>query len=160
MMKHCQIAVLALALALSACMPRHTNSQYEQTDIGRASTVMRGEIIAMREVKLSGTNSGLGATTGAVGGGVGGAVAGGNNLPAAIVGTVGGAVVGGVVGAVAEEQLTKDKAVEFVIRQENDQIIAVPQSNEENLAVGERVLVLRSNVVRIIRDTSMPAKAR
>jgi len=150
------VITLCVVALLAACAPRYTNSQYERTDIGRAATVMHGTIISMREVNLSGTSSGLGAGTGAVGGGVAGAVAGGNSVPAAIVGAVGGAVVGGVAGAVVENEATKGKAVEFIVQQENDQIIAVPQSNEDNLAVGEKVLILRSNVVRIIRDTSTP----
>lgn len=150
--------LIVAALSLAACAPRYTNSQYERNDIGRAATVMHGSIIAMREIDVSGTRSGLGATTGAVGGGVGGAVAGGNNIPAAVVGAVGGAVVGGVAGAVVEDEATKGKAIEFIIQQENGQTIAVPQSNEDNLRVGDKVLILRSNVVRIIRDTSVPSK--
>jgi len=151
-------AALCLIVLMMGCAPRYTNSQYERSDIGRASTVMRGTIISMREVNLSGTSSGLGAGTGAVGGGVAGAVAGGGSVPAAVVGAVGGAVIGGVAGAVVENEATKGKAIEFIVQQENDQIIAVPQSNEDNLQVGEHVLILRSNVVRIIRDTSIPVK--
>ena len=146
--------VIICALCLSACAPRYTNSQYDRKDIGRAATVMHGTIISMRDVNISGSNSGLGAGTGAVGGGVAGAVAGGNNVPAAIVGTVGGAVLGGVAGSVVESETTKGKAVEFIIQQENGQTIAVPQSNEDNLGVGDKVLVLRSDMIRIIRDTS------
>jgi outer membrane lipoprotein SlyB len=157
-MKRCLALIVSGAFVLSACTPRYTNSQYERSEIGRAATVMHGTIISMRDVNLSGTSSGLGAGTGAVGGGVAGAVAAGNNVPAAVVGTVGGAVIGGVAGAMVEEGATKSKITEFVVQQENGQIIAVPQSNEDSLRVGDKILVLRSDVIRIIRDTSISTK--
>ena len=119
--------------------------------MGRAATVMKGVILALRDVQISGTNSGIGAGAGA--GAIGGATAGGD-APGAAVGAIAGAVVGGVVGAVTEDALTRAGAVEFIIKQGNGQTVAVVQTNEENLAVGDKVLILRSKKIRIIKDNT------
>ncbi|MEX2631216.1 MAG: hypothetical protein WD341_14865 [Tistlia sp.] len=63
-------------------------------------------------------------------------------------------MAGGLVGAVAEAQLSRAGAKEFVVRQDNGQTIAVVQIDDEGLAVGDRVLILRSNKVRLIGDGS------
>lgn len=115
---------------------------------------MKGVILAVREVEISGTKSGIGAGAGMGAGAAAGAAAGGDPAGAAI-GAIGGAVVGGVVGAVTEEALTRAGAVEFIIQQENGQAIAVVQTNEENLAAGDKVLILRSGKVRIIKDITL-----
>ena len=73
----------------------------------------------------------------------------------AVIGAIGGAVVGGVVGAVTEEALTRAGAVEFIIKQENGQSIAVVQTNEDNLVVGDKILILRSKKIRIIKDNTV-----
>lgn len=112
---------------------------------------MKGKIISMREVNVSGGQSGVGAGAGAAAGAVAGSNIGGttrNN----VLGAIGGAVVGGIAGATVEQAATAGKAVEFIVQQENEQSIAVVQTNEDFLAVGDRVMVLRSDRVRIVRD--------
>ncbi len=110
---------------------------------------------ALRNVQISGTKSGVGAGYGAVAGATAGAAAAGGDAAGAALEAIGGAVVGEVAGAVTEEALTKAGAVEFIIKQENGQKIAVVQTNEENLAVGDKILILRSNKVRIVKDNTV-----
>ena len=131
----------------------HSGKSYTRPEMGRAATVMKGVILALRDVKISGTNSGVGTSSGAVAGAIGGAAAGGDAVGAA-VGAVGGAVVGGVVGTITEEALTRAGAVEFIIKQENGQTIAIVQTNEQQISIGDKVLILRSNKVRVIKDTT------
>jgi outer membrane lipoprotein SlyB len=143
---------IGLVMALSACAPPDS-STYARSDIGRVATVMKGKILSMRSVKLSGTQTGIGAGAGAVAGGVGASGIGGGGR-ANTVAAVGGAVVGGLAGAVAEEAMTKSMATEFIVQQENGQTVAIVQPNDDNLAVGDKVMILRSGTARIIRDTS------
>jgi outer membrane lipoprotein SlyB len=145
------LAVLQIFLVGCAV---HSASNYTRPETGRAATVMGGTILALRDVQISGTKSGIGVGAGAATGATAGAAAGGDAAGAAL-GAIGGAVVGGVVGAVTEEALTRAGAVEFIIKQENGQKIAVVQTNEENLVVGDKVLILRSNKVRIIKDNTV-----
>lgn len=131
--------VMLMALALVGCGIGDTNTTYDRADIGRAGVVSMGQIIAMNQIQTAGTNS-----VGTLSGGVAGAAAGsmiGGNTAVNIIGGVGGAVLGGILGAKTEEALTKDTAIEFIVRKENGQIISIVQSNELGLRVGDKVLL-------------------
>ena len=145
-------AALVLLVSLGACNPPGSDT-YSRADMGRVATVMKGKILSMRSVKISGTQSGLGAGAGALAGGVGASGI-GNGGRSNTVAAVGGAVVGGVAGAVAEEAVTKSTATEFIVQQESGQTVAIVQENDEHLAVGDKVMILRQGTARIIRDTS------
>ena len=147
-----KLVVIIMGLFVLGCAPRQTASTYSPQQMGRAATVMKGKIISMREVNVSGSQSGIGATTGAAAGAVAGSNVGGSTR-SNILGAIGGAVVGGIAGATVEQAATEGKAVEFIIQQENGQSIAVVHTNEESLAVGDPVMILRSDRVRIVRDT-------
>lgn len=142
--------LLIMALTLVACAPQGSDT-YARSDLGRVATVMKGKILSMRSVKVSGTQSGIGAGAGAVAGGVGASGIGGSGRSNAVA-AVGGAVVGGIAGAVAEEAMSRSGATEFIVKEENGQAVAIVQQNDEQLRVGEKVLILRSGSARIIRD--------
>ena len=79
----------------------------------------------MRDVKIKGTESGVGA--------------------------VSGAVVGGLVGAKAEEIIMGNNASEFIIQPDIGEPFTFVQVNEEKLKAGERVLIINSDKIRIVR---------
>ena len=150
-MKKIYFLFLLIIMIFSACAPLQPTSSYSREQMGRTATVMKGVVLALRDVKVSGTESGLGATVGATSGGVAGSYIGGDTR-AHILGAIGGALVGGIAGAAAERAATKAGAMEFIIEQDNGQLIAIVQTNEESIAVGESVLILRSDRVRVIKD--------
>jgi outer membrane lipoprotein SlyB len=152
MIRPAVIAVLTAA-ALSGCAPAST-STYTEGQIGRAATVMHGKVLAIRDVSLQGDNSGAGGVAGAVAGGAAGTMV-SSNPALAVAGAAGGALVGGVAGVVAEDAFRREGGVELIIQQENGQTIAVAQTNEQVLKVGDPVLVLRSDKVRVIRDATV-----
>ena len=131
--------VMVIALALVGCGIGDTNTTYERTDIGQMGVVSMGQIIQMSPIKTAGTN-GVGTLSGGIAGAAAGSMIGGNTA-INIIGGVGGAVLGGVLGAKAEEALTKDTAMEFIVRKENGQLITVVQTNELGLRVGDQVLL-------------------
>lgn len=151
-----RLIAVAVLLTLAACAPANTANTYSREQMGRAATVMKGKVTAVRDVKVSGTQSGLGAGAGAAGGAVAGSTVGGG-ARSNILGAIGGAVVGGVAGAVAEGAATAGGAVEFIIHQDNGQDIAVVQTNEDGLKIGDTVLILRSDKVRVIKDQTAAA---
>lgn len=153
MRKTNKIAFLFFLVVFSyGCAATHGSSTYSRQQMGRAATVTKGVIVSLRIVKISGTRSGFGAATGAAGGGIAGSTAGGGNAGTAAA-VLGGVVVGGILGAAAEEGMTKTTATEFLIKEENGDLIAVVQKNDDNLAVGEKVLIMRMDKIRIVRDT-------
>ena len=147
------LAFLAVALLLSACGATHSSSTYSRQQMGRAATVSKGVIVSLREVKISGTRSGIGASAGAAGGAVAGSYVGGSTR-ANVLGAIGGAVAGGIAGAVAENEATKTTATEFLIKEENGDLIAVVQTNDDNLKPKEKILIMRMDKIRIVRDNS------
>jgi len=152
------IVLLLSSVVVSACSHKINNSDnYSISDMGRVSTVMRGKIIDIRAVNVNGSNSGLGAGAGMVAGGAAGSAIGGGTR-SNIIGAVGGALVGGIAGATAEQSATSGTAYEFLIDQENGQTISVVQSNEQNLQVGEKVMIVRSDKARVIRDNTRKAE--
>ena len=145
------LLVILLASLAAGCLKPQGASTYSRQQMGRAASVIEGTIISIRAVDISGTSSGVGSGAGAAAGAVGGSYAGGD-ARTAVLGAIGGAVVGGIAGAVAESEATRTKASEFLISLENGDKIAIVQVNEQNLKVGDDILLLKSDRVRIVRD--------
>jgi outer membrane lipoprotein SlyB len=141
--------VLALGAGLVACAPAG-NSTVSRGALGSSGYVSSGTIVGMRPVQVQGTRTGLGAGTGAVAGGLVGSTIGGD-WRARTVGGVIGALAGGLAGAAIEEGVTSGNAMEFIIRDDYGQTRSVIQTNELNLAVGERVLMTQTDRVRLSR---------
>lgn len=147
-------ALALLAGGLAACAPQATNSTYSAAGIGRSQYVEYGTIIGMRPVTVQGSGGGVGTLAGAAAGGVAGSFIGGDPR-SNILGALGGAIIGGVAGNVAERSMTTGQAIEFTIRTPQGDM-AVVQSNEEALQVGEHVRILRGDRTRITRDANPP----
>jgi len=92
------IAVIAL---LSACAPGVGGGDYSRDQARREQTVRLGAVDSVREVKIEGTRSAVGAVAGGVVGGVAGSTVGQGR--GSTVGAVLGSVAGGVAGQAAEQ---------------------------------------------------------
>jgi outer membrane lipoprotein SlyB len=144
---------LAALLPLAACAPSQTGETYNRDQIGRTAIVTQGTIIGMRDVTLQGSPGGVGTTAGAIGGGVAGSFIGGDWRSNVLAGLA-GAIIGGLAGSQVERQVSRGKATEFTIRETDGTTIAVVQTNEAGLAVGDKVRILRSDRTRLARDTA------
>ena len=141
---------LLVILVLSGCS-LHSGSTYERSEMGSPEYFKKGVILSVREVEIKGTESGAGAVAGATAGGLAGSSLGGNTATRAL-GALGGAVVGGLVGTATEEIITSGSASEFIIQPDEGEAYAVVQVNDEELKAGERVLIMDSGKVRVVRD--------
>lgn len=141
--------VLALGAGLAACAPAG-NSTVSRGALGSSGYVSAGTIVGMRPVQVQGTRSGVGAAGGAVAGGLIGSTIGGDWRARTVAGVV-GALAGGLAGGAIEEGVTSGNAMEFIIRDDNGQMRSVVQTNELNLAVGERVIMSQTDRVRLSR---------
>jgi len=129
----------------------HSGSIYDREEMGQPQSFIKGVIISVRDVSIKGTQSGVGIVSGAVAGGLAGSKVSGDQTKSAI-GAIGGAIVGGLVGAKAEELVMQDNASEFVIQPDIGEPFISIQVNEENLRSGERVMIINSDKMRIVRD--------
>ena len=152
-MKKLFTAIAALGL-LVGCGIGNTNTTYDRSQIGRQGSTSVGRIVAMTQIDIAGTDSGVGTAAGAVSGGiVGGALTAprhrhGWHRPspgrraAGALGVIGGALAGGIAGNLAEKAITKDTAFEFIVEKPNGSTITIVQTNELGLREGDKVILI------------------
>ncbi len=142
------VAGLSLLAALAGCAPAYTNSTYAAPQIGQAAPVSYGVIVSMRPVVVRTPNNGVGMLAGAAAGGAAGSFIGGDPR-SNILGGIGGAVVGGLLGNAIQNQVSTGQAVEFLIREDNGQLISVVQTNENGFVPGQRVAIIHGPETRL-----------
>ena len=143
-------------LSLAACGPSHTGETYSRSEMQRGGVVQAGRIIAVEDVPISGTTSGIGAIGGGVAGGAIGA-----SIPRGTTGSilagVGGAIIGSIAGNAIEEGITKGRGTRFHVQLDSGPVINVVQTNEANLQTGDRVTVMEGGgKTRLAREGSAP----
>ncbi|MDU9406260.1 MULTISPECIES: hypothetical protein [Pseudomonas] len=139
------ITSLAAVLALGGCQSSLTGDTYSRDEARAVQTVRMGTIESLRPVKIEGTKTPIGAGAGAVVGGIGGSGLGGGRGSAVLA--VVGAVAGGLLGAAAEEGITRTQGVEITVREDDGTMRAYVQEVEPNqvFRVGERVRIMTVN---------------
>ena len=101
------LAALAVSgLLMSGCASSRSGTTFSRDEALRAQRTYFGVIETVKEGKIEGTKSPIGAIAGGVLGGVAGRTVGGGS--GKDVATVGGALAGAAVGAIAEEAVTPE----------------------------------------------------
>ncbi len=139
------ITSLAALLVLGGCQSRLTGDTYSRDEARAVQTVRMGTIESLRPVQIEGTKTPIGAGAGAVVGGIGGSTLGGGRGSTVLAAV--GAVAGGLLGAAAEEGLTRTQGVEITVREDDGTLRAYVQEVEPNqvFRVGERVRIMTVN---------------
>ena len=153
MLKKFLLTLVWLFIFLQINCSLHSGSTYGRGEMGQPQSFSKGIIISERNVKVKGTESGVGAVSGAVMGGLGGSQVSEDGAISAI-GAIGGAIVGGMVGAKAEELIMRDNASEFIIQPDVGEPFTLIQINDEKLKTGDRVLIINSDKIRVTKDTT------
>lgn len=143
-----QFFMVILFFSLAACAPSLSSNVYSGNQVGVASDTVSGVIVSKRVINIQ-NNTGVGAVVGTVGGAVAGSTIGGSTS-ANILGGLGGAVVGGLAGNAIEKGVSSQQGFEYVIRVSKSKTISVTQTADTNLAVGDKVMVIYGNPVRVI----------
>jgi outer membrane lipoprotein SlyB len=94
----------------------------------------------VRDVRLHGPNTGVGAAAGSMLGMVGGSYVGGGS--GQFVGAVAGTILGGIIGNNVEQSSTERPGVEVTVLLDSGKYLAVVQENTEPFRAGDRVRVL------------------
>lgn len=142
------ILTLLTATALMGCQSNINSDHYATNQTGKVSTVSQCTVMNVRYVGVN-DDSGAGSLVGTIAGGVAGSTIGGGSR-AHTLGAVGGALIGGLVGSAAEQGLSSQTGIEYVVRLDNGQVISITQGTQGALSVGQRCLVLFGNPSRII----------
>jgi outer membrane lipoprotein SlyB len=141
-----RVAGLAFLTALlAACASSNSGDVYTRDQTRQVQTVKMGVVESVRQVKIEGTKTPIGAGAGAAVGGIAGSSVGDGKTSA--IAAVLGAVAGGVAGAAAEEGITRKDGVEVTVRLDSGAIIAIVQEADEAFAPGETVRILEGGGV-------------
>ncbi len=148
-------ALLSGVVALGACAPSTSAGAVPRAQANTAAQVYLGTVLAAVPVRIEGTQTGVGAATGAVLGGIAGSEIGGGRRENVAAG-VAGAVVGGLIGNAVERGVTQGQGVQYTIRLDNGQTLAITQAADVIIPVNARVQVIyypdgRATVTQIAR---------
>ena len=136
------LTLAAIATTMSTgCVESASGNVFSRDEARQAAEVYEGTVIDVREGKIEGNQSGIGAIGGgAMGGAVGNTIGGGSGN---VVATVGGALAGAIVGNAVEKGVTGSKALQVTVKiDESGKTIQVVQGTDIPFVVGQRVRVI------------------
>jgi len=132
--------LLLVAAVLTGCASSMSGASYTREQARQVEEVRMATVESVREIKIEGTKTPIGAVAGTVVGGIAGSNVGSGK--GSSIGSVLGAVAGGVAGAAIEEGATRQNGLEITIRFDDGRMIAVAQAADEKFNPGERVRVM------------------
>lgn len=132
---------LFMVVALTACGANLDLDRYETSGAGNVNTVSEGVIISARPVTIATENGDVGQLAGGIIGGVAGGQIGDSALTQTI-GAVGGAVLGGYLGGKAQEGLSRQAGLEYIVKLDSGKTITLTQGDDVKFSVGQSVYVL------------------
>jgi outer membrane lipoprotein SlyB len=137
------VVALAATAALAGCARQIGGEVYEGRSLGSAVSTYRGVVESARYVTVQESDTLQGNTTGGLIGGVAGGAAGarfGQGYGKALaIGA--GALIGATAGALAEQRLSRQEAIEYVVRTTDGQLFTVVQGAEDPFPAGTPVFV-------------------
>jgi outer membrane lipoprotein SlyB len=138
---------VAASLSLAACAREISPDVVSGDSVGEIVSIEVGwiesaRVIEVQEEDLLERNS-FGVIIGGVGGGiVGSEIAGGGGW--GLLATGAGILLGAALGALTEEELKRQPAMEYVVRDENGELYSIVQGVEPELEPGQRVYLQNS----------------
>lgn len=143
------LTVSSLGLLIGCKFPS-SGTVYDRGHVGRSMSVDAGDIVAVRDVQVSGRTTIVGVGGGAIVGGA--AASGGSGVGGAVVAAA-GTVTGAVLGEAVEEAATRKRAQEITVKLSNGDTVAVVQEVGKDgvFAVGEHVQLLQGGAGTTVR---------
>ena len=140
-MKNFTLLILC-GMLLTGCTQNIDSDVYTSSEVRQATRTYEGTIVSVRQVKLQNADKLTGNTEGLLLGGILGGVAGsaiGGGRGRAVA-TVAGAAAGGTAGAFAQDHLSKQVAIEYVVKARG-QMYTIVQGKDIVYAPGQKVLI-------------------
>lgn len=148
--------VVMTCLVAVGCAADINDNAYKLSSVGQASAVAQGVIVDVRTVSIHGS-SGAGSVLGGVAGGVAASTIG--RGAGSVLASVGGALAGAFIGGITQNELTKQQALQYIVRLTDGDMINVIQGLNNPLSVGQKVFVLYGKETRLIPDTLPPPES-
>jgi len=136
------LILVSSSILTIGCVGHLDGQTYDRDQARRVQQIQYGVIRDITPVVLEGTQSHVGSIAGAIVGGLAGSAIGkgrGSTIAAVV-----GAVAGGVAGNAAEEKLTRSQGMEFIIRLDSGNTIAIVQEHNPNadFLVGDHIKII------------------
>lgn len=138
------MALSATTVLLSGCGKQISPNTYSEAHVGEASRTFRGIVVSVREVNIQAHERIQDNTTGGLIGGVAGGVAGaqfGQGRGQLAAGAA-GALLGAAVGAFAEQEMSGQTGLEYVIELANGEMRTVVQGLDVRFNPGQAILLM------------------
>ena len=136
-------ALLVATLAVTGCARQISADSYEGPAAGEVQRTYAGVVENVRRVEIQEDDTLDGNKTGQLIGGVAGGFAGstiGSGVGQAAA-VAGGAILGSIFGALAEQEIKRQPALEYIVRSDTGELSTIVQGLEPALTVGQRVFV-------------------
>lgn len=137
------VAILVGSMALTGCARQISPDVHTGRTAGDTLRTYEATIQQARLVEIQETDTLEGNKTGQLLGGIAGGVAGarfGDGVGRALA-SLGGAIVGSFLGAVVEQEVKRQPAVEYIVRTDTGELMTVVQGVEPRMLPGQRVYV-------------------
>lgn len=137
------IVLLIPVLALTACVPNQGQNRYNQAEVGQQTELEYGKILSVKQVAITGQNTGLGASAGMAAGSAAGYQFGNGN--GQLAGLIAGMVIGGIAGHIAEQEAREQVGYEYIIKIEGQKkarsIVQYQNKEDVVFSKGQAVMV-------------------
>lgn len=140
------VAVLSLAVATGGCARQISPDVHTGTHAGETLRTYEGVIESARIVQIQEKDTLEGNKTGQFLGSIAGGVAGARfgDGWGRVLAIAGGAIAGAIVGSLAEREVKRQPAAEYIVRTNTGELVTLVQGPEPLLAIGQRVFVQES----------------
>ena len=147
-MKNKIFAASAFMLFTAACASNINSNHYATSSTGTVGQAVACTVVSVRQVNVSSSDSSTGAVLGAIGGGVAGSTIGHGR--GSLLGALGGAALGGLAGDFAQEGLSKQAGVEYIVRLDNGAMRTITQGTDVYMQPGQKSYLLYGDQSRVI----------
>ncbi len=151
-----------IPLLLVGCARNVGQNQYNYNEVGRSVIVEYATVVKVKNVDITGRNTGTGAALGGAAGGVAGYQVGNGN--GQLAGAIGGALIGAVAGGIAEQAMANQKGYEYTVVTEDKKTKTIVQYQNENDRVfknGDAVMVQTSGTYqRVLSADDLPEQIK
>ena len=137
-----------LSLLVVACAPNINSNHYNTSATGAVGQVVPCTVVSVRQVNVSSSDSSTGSVLGAIGGGVAGSTIGHGR--GSLLGALGGAALGGIAGNMAQEGLSKQGGLEYIVKLDNGAMRTITQGMDVYMQAGQRCYLIYGEQSRII----------
>lgn len=144
------LAALA-AVMMAGCQPNISPNVDQAVNANTVQRTVSGTVVSMRNITVKDGNNKLGMLAGAGTGAIAGSAIGGGDRMHLING-IGGALIGGLAGNYAQDKLSTQTGVEYVVKTDKSGgLITVVQSGANSgISIGQHVFVVMGPHARVV----------